>query len=211
MKEVKLPFSYMWLLKKLCGTPRSVLDVGCGDGELMSVIADKNWKITGIDIYADSVKKAKKRGIYQEVIKGDLNKVCEKLISEKKKYDLVFSSQVIEHITKKEGEKMLDLFEKLARKRIYVGTPRGFMNQPEIFLKGNPYQVHKSGWSIEDFTKRGYKVRGVGFYPSWSENGLARSKNRLVALFFTAVSYIFSPIVYVLPLLASGMMSVKEK
>jgi hypothetical protein len=32
------------------------------------------------------------------------------------------------------------------------------MEQGEI--DGNPYQVHKSGWTVEDFENRGYRVYG---------------------------------------------------
>lgn len=201
----------MWFLKILLGKPKSVLDIGCGDGELMKVIGDKSWKITGIDIYAKSLKEAKKTGMYDELIKGDLVKVGQRLVGKKKKYDLVFCSQVIEHITKEDGEKLLTLADKLAKKRIYFGTPRGFMKQPEVFIKGNPHQHHKSGWGIGDFRERGYKVFGVGFYLSWSENGWARSKNKLLASVAFLFSYFVSPIIFLFPQFASGMMVVKDK
>jgi predicted TPR repeat methyltransferase len=202
----------MWFLRKLMGNPKTVLDIGCGDGELMKVLVSPNWEITGIDIYASSIKKAKKLGIYKEFIQGDVTKTCQKLAKQKKKYDLVFCSQVIEHITKRDGELLLDASDKLVKKggRIYFGTPRGFMQQPEVFIKGNPYQHHKSGWSIEDFSKRGYKVYGVGFMPVWSENGWARGNNKIVVSFANVLSYAMSPISFLFPSLASGMMAVKD-
>ena len=172
-----VPFTYMWYLKMLVDSPKTVLDLGCGNGGLMKQIYSRDWKITGIDIYEKSLKQADKLGIYEKLIKGDLVKVCNGLVRGRKKFDLVFCSQVIEHVSKEDGGKLLDLAEKLARKRIYFGTPRGFMNQPGVFIKGNPYQHHKSGWSLDEFKKRGYKVFGIGFYPIWSEKGLARRKN----------------------------------
>lgn len=206
-----LPLTYMWFLKHLCGNPKTVLDLGCGDGELMQTIVDKKWKITGVDIYDKSLKKAKAKGIYEELIKGDLVKTCEKLAKDKKKFDLVFCSQVIEHISRKEGEKILGLAEKLSKDKIYFGTPRGFMNQPEEFIKGNPYQYHKSGWTIEDFKKRGYKVYGIGFYPSWRENGLARSSKKAFAFLGVIVSYLFSALTIFFPSFAAGIMAIKQK
>lgn len=206
-----LPFTYMWYLKRFADSPKTVLDLGCGDGKIMSIISDRSWQVTGIDIFPSSLKKAKETGVYKELIKGDLIRVGRKLVKQKKKYDLVFCSQVIEHITRKQGEEILTLSDKLAKKRIYFGTPRGFMNQPEVFIGDNPYQYHKSGWSLGDFRSRGYKVYGIGFYPSWSEEGLARSENIFIRYVFTIISYLLSPIVYYMPSWASGIMAIKDK
>lgn len=200
----------MWLMRDLLEEPKTVLDLGCGNGALMEILGDKKWKITGIDIHKQSLKKAKATGFYNELIAGDLVKVCEKLVKQKKKYDLVFCSQVIEHITKEEGNEILDLSDKLAKKRIYFGTPRGFMIQPEEFIEDNPYQHHKSGWSVKEFADRGYKVYGVGLYPVWSEQGLARPSNVYNRLFWTFISYIFAPITFYIPKLGAGIMAVKE-
>jgi SAM-dependent methyltransferase len=207
---IHVPFSYMRTLKKIAGDPKTVLDIGCGEGEIMQIISDPSWKVTGIDIYPDSLKAAKKTGVYTELIKGDLIKVCEKLIKEKIKYDLVFCSQVIEHITKEDGEKLLELADKLAKKRIYFGTPLGFMHQPHEFIKGNPHQHHKSGWELEEFTKRGYTVHGVGFKPIWSESGLGRTENKLFRIVLTVVGYAISPFVYYFPNTAAGILAVKD-
>lgn len=201
----------MWYLKGLMGNPKTVLDIGCGEGNLMVVLFDTSWDITGIDIYKSSLAKAKKKKIYTKLIQGDIETVCRRLVKSKKKFDLVFCSQVIEHIDKKKGERLLGLADKLAKKRVYFGTPRGYMNQPEEFIKGNPYQVHRSGWSLEDFTSKGFKVYGVGFMPMWSENGLARSENKFVQAFANVISFLVSPLSYVFPEIASGIMAVKEK
>ncbi|HEX7042066.1 MAG TPA: class I SAM-dependent methyltransferase [Patescibacteria group bacterium] len=206
-----LPFGYMWYLKKLSGNPKTVLDLGCGDGKIMSIIADDDWEVTGIDIFSKSLKKAEKTGVYKKLIKGDLVRTAKKLVQQRKKYDLVFCSQVIEHITRKQGEEILSLSDKLAKSRIYFGTPRGFMNQPEVFIGDNPYQYHKSGWSLDDFRERGYRVYGVGFNLSWSEEGLARSKSKVVMTIATIVSYLMSPIVYIMPSFGAGIMAVKDK
>jgi SAM-dependent methyltransferase len=207
---IHIPFSYMWTLKKIAGNPRTVLDIGCGNGEIMRIIGDKKWKITGLDIYPDSLKQAKATGMYTELIKGDLIKVCNQLVKKNKKYDLVFCSQVIEHITKKDGEKLLELADKLAKKRIYFGTPLGFMHQPHVFYKGNPHQHHKSGWELEEFTRRGYSVHGVGFKPIWSESGLGRTENKVFEFVLTAVGYFVSPFVYYFPRTAAGILAEKN-
>lgn len=209
--KINLPFSYMWLLRRSIGNTKTILDLGCGEGSLMQFLSKgKNWQITGIDIYQKAIKTARKRNVYSKLIQGDLLKTIRNN-NLRTKYDVVFLSQVIEHVTRSQGEKILDEIEKLAKKRIVLGTPRGFMNQPHEFLDGNPHQVHKSGWSTSDFTSRGYKVYGVGFWLIWSYHGLGRNADKFSIIISNLISYIMSPIVYFFPILGAGILAIKEK
>lgn len=209
--KIITPFSYMWLLRRSIGEAETILDLGCEDGRLLELLSyGKSWKVTGVDIYKDNTKGAAKKKIFIKVITGDAVKVSRQLIKQKQKFDVVFCSQVIEHIERKRGEDLLYLVNKLAKKRIVIGTPRGFMEQPEVFLGHNPHQVHKSGWSEEDFKKRGYKVYGIGFGPIWSETGIGRRQGLINTFFSNVLSYIFSPIVYCMPFFAAGILCIKN-
>lgn len=209
---VLTPFTYLRVLRRSIGKARTVLDLGCGDGSLMKTLAQgQNWEITGTDIYEKWLKQARRIGVYHKLIAGDVLELVRKLTRQRKKFDVVFCSQTIEHLERKQGEKLLDIVEKIAIKRIVFGTPRDFMEQPEVFIKDNPYQYHKSGWSINDFRNRGYKVYGVGFSPVWSEKGLGRVDNKLVYVLATMTSFIFAPLVYFFPKLGAGILAIKEK
>ncbi len=209
--KIITPFSYMWILRHHIGNSNTILDLGCGDGSLMAILSQgKNWQIIGVDIYEDGLKKAEGRKIYKKLIKGDILTSVQFLNKLSKKYDVVFFSQVIEHISKKRGEKVLNEIEKLSRKKIIVGTPRGFMKQPREFLGDNPHQIHESGWEVEDFRSRDYKVFGIGFAPIWSEFGLARTKNKLFFVFYTFTAYLLSPVIYFFPGLGAGLLCIKE-
>lgn len=207
-----IPLTYMWFLSNLVGEgKKTVLDLGCGDGALTGSIYKKGWEITGVDIHKKSLDQAKKREIYKYLIEGDIEKVVQDLVRKGKKYDVVLFSQVIEHISKKKGERVLDLIEKLAKKRILVGTPNGFMVQPEVFIRGNPHQHHQSGWLVNDFIEKGYKVWGVGIGFVWSEQGIGRTANKYLYLLITVFSYFLAPIAYIFPNIAAGILAVKDK
>lgn len=205
-----MPFSHMCILRNNIGDPKTILDLGCGDGSLMELLAQgKNWQVTGIEIYPPSLKEAQRKKIYKELIKGDILEQVRKLYRRHKKYQVILFSEVIEHLPWNKGEKVLRIIEKIAEKKIIIGTPRGFMNQPND-LKGNPHQIHKSGRTEEDFRLRNYKVYGVGLKPIWSENGLARTSNRAILIIMTIVGYLFSPAVYFFPRLGVGIIAIKN-
>lgn len=205
-----IPFTYPWIIKKIVKNPRTVLDIGCGDGELMSVICDPSWEITGIDIYKKSLDLAKSKSIYSVLVKGEVINECQKLVKQKKKYDLVFCSQLIEHITKKDGERLISLMQKLASKIIFISTPRGYVDQYDKYLELNPFHEHLSGWTVEDFNKLGFRVVGIGSNLVWSEKGIARTENKLKYILGNLISYVMSPVSYYYPNTAAGIFAFKK-
>ena len=75
-----------------------------------------------------------------------------------KSIDALYLIDVVEHLPKKEGEKLLKLTERVVRKQIVIFTPLGFVKQEVLDggkdawgLSGAEYQEHKSGWMPEDF------------------------------------------------------------
>lgn len=71
--------------------------------------------------------------------------------------ETVFLLDVIEHIEKDEGLKLISTLKKIAKKQIVIFTPLGFVPQfhPDgkdaWGLDGANFQEHKSGWTPEDF------------------------------------------------------------
>lgn len=72
--------------------------------------------------------------------------------------DSVYLIDVIEHLEKDKGKKLLEMTEKIVRKQIIIFTPLGMVKQEVLpggkdawGLNGVAYQEHKSGWLPEDF------------------------------------------------------------
>jgi hypothetical protein len=72
--------------------------------------------------------------------------------------DTIFLLDVIEHLDKKDGEKLLENAKRVARSQVIVFTPLGFMPQHYSEIGGawgnvthNELQNHMSGWSPSDF------------------------------------------------------------
>lgn len=147
--------TYTRAIEKNLKDCKSILDVGCGNNSCVRFFSSK-YKSVGIDGYKPSLKLSKERGIHDDYIHTDINKIMSKV--DKKSFDATISLDVIEHLTKEDGHKFLDNLEKIAKKKIVIVTPNGFMIQHN---EVNGLQEHLSGWTVEDFKKRGYKVQGL--------------------------------------------------
>ena len=146
-------FSVTWLLHNELKESRTMLDLGCGKGPgLTSMIMD-GYKV-GLDLYLPYLMDAKHH--FDDVIRGDIRYLPFKL----KSFDVVVLMEVIEHLNKRNGEKLLDELVRLARRKIIITTPNGFFAKLHL-ENGNPLQAHLSGWNIEDFLTRGYRVYGM--------------------------------------------------
>lgn len=76
-----------------------------------------------------------------------------------RKVDCVVAIQSIEHLTKEDGNLLLEKVEEWSNKLIIFETPNGFVKQGAV--DGNIYQIHLSGWNKYDFRYLGYKVLGT--------------------------------------------------
>jgi cyclopropane fatty-acyl-phospholipid synthase-like methyltransferase len=73
-----------------------------------------------------------------------------------KSVDTVFLMDVIEHLNKEKGKKLLEKTERIARNQFIVFTPLGFISQEHDDedawgMHGGELQKHRSGWLPEEF------------------------------------------------------------
>lgn len=210
-----IPFSYHWIVRQAIGDDvKTVLDMGCGGGEFMRDISEgKKWDIVGVDLHESSLKKAKKTGLYSKLIRADVTKLPKSITNSK--YDVVFSSQVIEHLKKGDGKPAITRWSALAKKRLILSTPVGFIEfgpiEEEVRRESgkNPLQKHLSGWTPEEFEALGFIVWGQGARFIYGPGGIARRFPTLMH-FFAFFSMLFSPIAYFFPKTASNMIAIKE-
>lgn len=199
-----LPFTYPWIVRKLL--TGKVLDVGCGNGDFFAQVNfDKIYEAVGVELFDPYIDAARRVGAYKKIIKKDVRKIDFPELS----FDTVLCSQVIEHVTKKEGDALIILMEKIATKRIIIGTPNGHYHQESY--DGNHLQEHKSHWSVADFQKKGYHVYGQGLKYIYGEEGLLQKygNNLVIKYMLFLLSYITGPIIYFFPTLSAQLIAVK--
>jgi predicted TPR repeat methyltransferase len=83
------------LSEQLPDTQASILDIGCGTGLTCRLLADRGFsQLDGIDLSADMISVARDRGIYRDLLQGDVN---QPLALETASYDGVISSGTFTH------------------------------------------------------------------------------------------------------------------
>lgn len=141
------------VLNELSGL-NTILDVGCGSSSPLRF--KKNAHKVGIDICEKELLKSKNSHTHNEY--RVMNALDIDTNFPPKSFDAVVALDVIEHFTKKEGLALIKKMERIARKKVIIFTPNGFVQQ---HADENRFQEHKSGWMVEDFKKLNYNVIGV--------------------------------------------------
>ena len=113
---------------------------------------------------------------YVEILKDEYPVICGKAIDVVpllKGIDTFVCLDVIEHMEKEEGLKLIEEMKKIARQQIVIFTPNGFEPQShpdgvdKWGMNGGFWQEHRSGWTPEDFPGWEIHIAGKGFFAIW--------------------------------------------
>jgi hypothetical protein len=132
----------------------SALDVGCGVSPTLRTLGVP--RLVGLENYGPSVAEARRKCTHDEVIQGDVRKLSE--FFKPGQFEAVVAMDVIEHLVKEDGFKLISAMEQLATKRVVFFTPSGFLKQGHT--DADDYQVHLSGWEPDEMRRLGYHVAG---------------------------------------------------
>lgn len=153
-----------------------VLEIGCGDGTsspLRLAGTTRDSLYIGLDSFRPGLKAARESGVYSDRVLGNAVSLPFKPHS----FDAVIAIDVIEHLEKEQGWRLLSEAERVSEFKVVILTPNGYVRQSPY--DDNPYQVHRSGWNPEDFLSRGYEVRGMnGLKDFVGERALPRVRPR---------------------------------
>jgi hypothetical protein len=146
--------------------PRSILDVGTGFGKWGMLFREytdiagsesnpdryhrPNWevRIDGVEGFAEYVTPVHEY-VYDQIHLGDMREVVPALGN----YDVVFLGDVIEHVTKDEGRRLIADCLDRANRAVVLSTPA--VDVPQEALCGNELEIHRSHWTAEDFGSLG--------------------------------------------------------
>ena len=200
-----IPYTTLYLVKRFFNLEsNSILDVGCGTGDVVGTISKRKKSFNiGIDLFWPYLKECQRKKVFNGLVKADVRS----LPFRGKQFDTILCIWVLEHLEKKEGLRLINELEKMARKQVIIATTVGFLPRQEIH--NNPLQEHRSSWEVEEFKKRNYKIYGQECALLYR---LMRRTLKVPGLkyLFLLVASLFAPLVYRLPSLASQMICVKR-
>ncbi|MBI2143982.1 methyltransferase domain-containing protein [Candidatus Woesearchaeota archaeon] len=183
---------------------KTLLDIGCGENSPVRHFSQKPYS-TGVDAFGPSIKKSKAEGIHDRYCRMNILEIGKRF--KPSSFDCVLASDVIEHLPKTEGLRLLRMMEKIAAKKAIVFTPNGFLPQGEF--GNNPWQKHKSGWTAEEMKSMGYSITGInGWKPLRGAYAMIKLRPRL---FWSLVSDLTQLFTRSHPKQAFQILCVKEK
>ena len=148
-------FSFLNTMRKELAACRSCLDVGCGNHSFIPLL---EFDYTaGVENFAPAFEDAKKAGTHNEFCLADVRDIGKHFAENQ--FDCCVALDVIEHLTKKDGHTLIRDMERIARKKILLFTPNGFL--PQTSLYNNDLQEHLSGWTADEMMALGFKVLGM--------------------------------------------------
>lgn len=167
----------VYCLKRELKDCYSVLDMGCGPDSPIKY-CDITYSI-GVDAFEPYIKASRDKKIHTEYILTNITDLNFKPNS----FDAVVLMEVLEHLTKEEGKKLLKKIETWARKKVIITTPNGYLPQGQ--MSQNPYQVHRSGWVVDEVRKLGYQPYGMAGWKFLRKENVSTSMEEESAIFST--------------------------
>lgn len=175
------------LKKELAGAKR-ILDLGCGENSPLRLLKGnpdfKDTYMLGVDIFTPYILlNMNEKKIHSEYLNMNIFDID----FPEKSFDCAILFDVIEHFEREDFLKFLPKLEKIVKK-ILIITPNGYIDQDEY--DSNPYQIHRSGWTVDDFEKLGFKTKGLsGFNEVRKKNIKPRELHTLLCDISQFVAY----------------------
>lgn len=138
--------------------PKNVLDFGCGEGNLLELLCDRDFKVTGVDSSENAINKAyrkmKKLGKLTK-LGGNIELIQSSLYykdSRLKDFDTIALCEVIEHIELERVPQVIDNIMFLKPKNFILSTPNKDYNKFFPNLKGElRYYDHRFEFTYKEF------------------------------------------------------------
>lgn len=204
LQKLRPEYQAIEIEKLVVPSCKTLLDLGCGANSNVKFFRDKIEHSVGMDIHKGDLEKSKKAKIHDRYILDDVMNVDRHC--KENSFDAVISIGLVEHLKKKDSLLLMKKMEKIARKLVIIGTPNGFIPQEEY--DNNPFQIHQSGFSNQDFQERGYTVLGMDG-PKLLRGDNAKMRYKPVVL-FSVITNILDPLLRSFPSICFNQLAYKR-
>ena len=155
-------------LQKYISSDDEVIEFGCG---LMPVTRKlKCKKLIGIDAWHPYIEQLQNELLEKQHIylcHFEINETALSIFINSKSTDICLAIDVVEHFEKPDAMNLILQMERIARKRVIIFTPIGFVSQERD--DNTELQRHRCGFIPKELEKMGYEtyIRTGGDIPSF--------------------------------------------
>ncbi len=140
--------NYMSILSEYVNEGAKVLDLGCAQGRLGSLIKDKKCEIIGVELDVEAAEYAKKSQNYKKVLVGDMtdeNSEIYKQIVEEGTFDFIIMADILEHVM--EPTSVMLMYEKVLKTegKMLISVPNFANIKVALQLLNNHISYSKVG------------------------------------------------------------------
>ena len=153
------------MLGRADSTPGSVLDLGMGCGNYGRVLrrAGVAAELTGVEVWPE-YRNPRWERYYDHSLQADVREFLSTV--DLASYDVLLLIDVLEHMERDEGQRVLDQMRKVARVGFVISTPISRYPQPGWY--GNPHEVHRYFWSDEELREQGLECVRNSIVPTFA-------------------------------------------
>lgn len=139
------PENKPWAQQKIIElAPRTVLDVGAGQGTYLNLIKDglgSNVLVNAVEVWQPYIDQFNLVNRYDRLFAMDVREMKDFT------YDLVILGDVLEHMSESDA---VTLWEKISKQAKYAMISIPIIHYHQDAINGNPYEVHvEEDWSME--------------------------------------------------------------
>lgn len=148
-----------------------VLDVACGFGRWGVLLTTNAWEadtlsrarldIVACEAFEENARLARSFNVYSEVVDTRVPP----LPFEDEAFNTVLLLEIVEHLDKEAGEKLIAEAKRVASERVILSTPNypAFRPGHETLTGFNELEAHRSYWSRRDLRSHDFKLYGAGW------------------------------------------------
>jgi len=149
-----LQFSYLNTMRGMLADCRTCLDIGCGG---WSPVQHLRFEYSvGVEGFPALLDEARKNKTHTEFVFARAQDIGGRFTAGQ--FDCCVALDLIEHLMKEDGLKLIRDMERIAAKKVLVFTPSGFLSQRS---HDGDLQEHLSGWSADEMRSLGFEVFGM--------------------------------------------------
>jgi len=180
-----------------CG---SLLDIGCGKDSPIKHVVERGYSV-GLDTFKPYILKSKRAKLHDDYVLASISHLCFK----PKSFQTVALLEVLEHLNKSDGYKIMNQMDGLAKNKVVVFTPNGFLKQQEY--EDNIHQKHLSGWAVRELENLGFSVYGINGFRFFRKE---KAEYRINQLWYLALAGLSQVLAYRYPMIAFELLAVKR-